>query len=120
MESNPHPLPRYRVLADYEVIDPHPLTIAKGVAIEVVRKDDGWPGWVWIKADSQAGWIPETHLTDPDSPETTISLPFNGTELSAKRGEELDAIGSAPGWIFARGDDGKMGWFPLFNLKPVR
>ena len=111
---------QYRVLADYEVNDPHPLILARGVAVRVVRHDAGWPGWAWVQSGNEAGWIPEACLEDASLPETVTGRPFNGTDLSARRGATLTVLESAPGWIFAQDEAGGKGWFPLFNLKPVQ
>ena len=110
---------QYRVLADYEVNDPHPLVLAAGVAVRVLCKDSGWPGWVWVQSGNDAGWIPESYLENPASAETLTSRAYNGSDLSARRGELITALEAAHGWIHATGDAGRTGWFPLFNLRPV-
>ena len=120
MDDKLEPNPAYEVRADYEVIDPRPLVLPANEQVNVIRKDESWPGWVWIKAGGLAGWIPETSLDSCEKPRATTTVPFNGTELSAKKGDVLQAIGSAPGWILARNEARETGWFPLFNLKPVR
>ncbi len=111
---------QFRVLADYEVIDPHPLSLAAGKTVKVVKVDMGWPGWVWVEDDdAQSGWIPESFLSPPGEPQRSVKRPFDGSDLSAKRGDVLSALEDAPGWIFARNSRGQTGWFPLFNLKPL-
>jgi len=109
---------QYRVLADYEVHDPHPLRLAAGVPVTVERKDLSWPGWVWVEAAGQAGWIPENRLREPDAAETVTDRPFDGADLSARRGDLLRVLESAPGWVCAEDGAGRRGWFPLFNLRP--
>ena len=111
---------RYRVLADYEVNDPHPLELAEGTPVQVVRKDAGWPGWVWIRSDNGAGWVPESCLLDPLKTETITVNDFDGTDLSAKAGDILTANEVVSGWVNATSADGKSGWFPLFNLRPTQ
>ena len=112
--------PRYRVLIDYEVNDPHPLVLHTNSAVECIRKDAGWPGWVWVQAGDQTGWMPEDCLHSAEIGPTCTTKPFDGTELSARRGEILTVVDSAPGWILGRKADGSEGWFPLFNLRPDR
>lgn len=111
---------RYRVLVDYEVNDPHPLRLETGQAVRRVQQDTGWPGWVWVDAGPQAGWIPESCLSPEGAPDTRVQRAFDGGDLSARRGDLLEALEEAPGWIYARKESGETGWFPLFNLKPVR
>lgn len=110
----------FRVLADYEVIDPHPLRLRSGQPVQPLRMDPRWPGWVWIQTDQppQSGWIPAAYLLDPAASTTVCQRDFDGTDLSARRGDILTAIHNEAGWIFARHPDGRTGWFPLFNLKP--
>lgn len=109
----------FTVLADYDVIDPHPLRLPGGSAVRIIRSDTTWPGWLWVEATGQRGWIPESFLTiEPNGVDAVLSEPFDGTELSARRATALTALAEAPGWIFARHPNGQTGWFPLFNLRP--
>jgi len=119
MESENSSAPTYRVLADYEVTDHRPLILGAGESVEVLRTDQSWPGWVWVKSGETAGWIPEGYLVKAAGAATTLARPFNGNDLSAKRGELLRAQESANGWILAINESGNSGWFPLFNLRPV-
>lgn len=108
---------QFRVLADYEVSDLHPLVLDPGTDVKVIRNDTSWPGWSWVEAGKQAGWIPDAFL---DETATETERAFNGADLSAKRGDILDSQEDAPGWIFAKNASGETGWFPLFNLKPCQ
>ena len=108
---------QFRVLADYEVNDPHPLILKGGTAVQILRNDQSWPGWLWVEAGNQAGWIPESFLEMSGTAATT-GRDFNGRDLSARRQEVLLAIEEAPGWIFAENARKERGWFPLFNLRP--
>lgn len=111
---------QFRVLADYEVVDPHPLRVRAGNTVRPQREDSGWPGWVWVEVPQQhAGWIPVSCLENARAESTICRMDFDGTDLSACRGDLLTALHTEPGWIFARHPDGRTGWFPLFNLKPV-
>jgi hypothetical protein len=111
---------QYRVLSDYEVNDPHPLRLAAKVAVRVVRTDASWPGWLWVQAGDQTGWIAEALLDKQDNGEYLTIREYNGTELSAKKDEVLTELDSIGGWIFARSTTGETGWFPLFNLRPLQ
>jgi hypothetical protein len=109
----------FRVLADYEVNDPHPLRLQAGAPVKVLRADLGWPGWLWIEAGDQTGWIPESFLRGVGSDNPVTARAFDGADLSARRGDALRALEEAPGWIYAEGGAGRRGWFPLFNLRPL-
>lgn len=109
---------RFRVLADLEVHDPHPLRLAAGAAVRILRGDLSWPGWVWVESADQAGWIPESFLRQDADGSAVLSRAFDGADLSAQRGEVLLTREEAPGWIYAENAEGRRGWFPLFNLKP--
>lgn len=110
---------QYRVLSDYEVNDPHPLRLAANVAVRVVRTDASWPGWLWVEADGQSGWIAEAFLDKQANGDYLTLRDYNGTELSARKDDVLIELESIGGWIFARSASGKTGWFPLFNLRPL-
>jgi uncharacterized protein YgiM (DUF1202 family) len=112
----------YTVLADYEVIDPHPLQVQAGDVVTVIRNDQSWKGWVWVQAGTTHGWIPLCHLdSEAASPgsDCAVVKAFDGTDLSARKGDQLQALETVSGWIYARSTDGRSGWFPLFNLKPA-
>ena len=111
---------QYRVLADYEVHDPHPLRLSTGTSVRIVRVDLGWPGWVWVESGEQSGWMPEYILQKQDDSLAETLRPFDGGDLSARRGDILEAVEEAPGWILAKDKTGQTGWFPMFNLKPSR
>lgn len=108
----------YTVLADYEVIDPNPLRLEPGQVVDVIRNDSTWPGWQWVRLLEQRGWVPEDFLKADNGATARVVKPFDGSDLSARRGTQLTALDKAPGWIYARHPDGQKGWFPLFNLKP--
>ena len=111
---------QFRVLADYEVNEPHPLQLKAGDTVKPLRKDLSWPGWVWVEFGEKDGWVPESFLDDLADAHATSARAFDGSDLSARRGELLTLLEEAPGWIYARRETGETGWFPLFNLKPVR
>ena len=113
-------LPTFRVLADYEVIDPHPLRVPEEAEVEALREDESWPGWVWIRYANDEGWIPVSYLGPTEGASLRrCKRAFDGTDLSANRGEIVEAMETESGWIRARRQNGECGWFPLFNLKPV-
>ncbi|NDV61837.1 hypothetical protein G0Q06_05180 [Puniceicoccales bacterium CK1056] len=109
---------QFRVLADYEVNDPHPLRLLAGTEVKAIKTDNSWPGWLWIESDGQSGWIPESYLAESPDGRLRTSREFNGTELSALRHAILNALETESGWIFARSESGETGWFPMFNLRP--
>lgn len=110
----------YRVLADYDVVDPRPLRVPEEGEVEVLREDESWPGWVWVRYRDDQGWIPASFLSPAaGAPLRRCRRAFDGTDLSANRGEILEALETESGWILARRENGATGWFPLFNLKPV-
>ncbi|MGA1205185.1 MAG: SH3 domain-containing protein [Opitutales bacterium] len=111
---------QYRVMTDYEVNDPHPLILEDGSHVELVRRDSGWPGWVWVTDGQQSGWVPETHLEECGDGQARLLKDFNGKDLSARKGDILVARETVSGWIHATSPTGECGWFPLFNLRPAQ
>lgn len=110
----------FRVLADYEVNDRHPLRAQPGDAATILHTDSTWPGWAWIETLDTTGWAPLSHLQSSLPGTTRFSKPFDGTELSAQKDAVLTAIAEESGWIFAQDAQLRRGWFPLFNLRPLR
>ena len=113
----------FRSLADLEIHYPHPLAFARGETVTILKSDPVWPGWVWVAtADGNTGWAPQSYL-DPvreDEGRATALQAFTASELSIKKGEILESEYEVDGWLWCRNNEGKTGWAPAFNLRPVQ
>lgn len=111
----------FRAISEYEVSYPHPVVFKAGDSVKIIKSDASWPGWVWVEiSDGNQGWAPRSVLAagNEDNGESVALAHYNGTELSAAKGERLEGLHEESGWVWCRGEDGSEGWFPLFNLKP--
>lgn len=114
METGPQ---RYQVTSDYEVSYKDPLRLQAGAIVEILKVDERWPGWAWIRAeDSNLGWLP-LRLVDEKGEVCVLREAFDGTEISARAGEHLDVLKEEGGWFWCRKKGGEEGWFPAFSLR---
>jgi hypothetical protein len=111
----------FRAISEYEVSYPRPVVFQTGDSVKIIKSDASWPGWVWVEtSDGNQGWAPRSVLSvgSAETGDCLASAAYNGTELSAAKGERLEGLHEESGWVWCRRDDGSEGWFPLFNLKP--
>lgn len=111
----------FRAISDYEVSYPRPVVFKSGDSVKVIKSDASWPGWVWVEtSDGNQGWAPRSVLggNSEDGNVFAALADYNGTELSAAKGERLEGLHEESGWVWCRRGDSSEGWFPLFNLKP--
>lgn len=114
METGPQ---RYRVTSDYEVSYKDPLRLQAGAFIEILKVDERWPGWGWVRTeDGNLGWLP-LRLVAQDAKSGNLLEAFDGTEISARAGESLEVIREEGGWFWCRKNSGEEGWFPAFSLR---
>ncbi len=107
-----------RVVADYERCYPDPLTVSAGERVQVGRRDEEWPGYVWCTAGAgRAGWVPERYLEQSGS-EGVLRCDYSARELSVRAGELLTVELEESGWVWARNAAGESGWVPVRNLGP--
>ena len=83
------------------------LCVAKGDPLEVGRRDEEWPGWVWcLDAEGLGGWLPEEDVGDGRA-----LADFDTRELTVAEGDMLEPLEHRSGWTWCRGLDGE-GWVP--------
>lgn len=100
-----------RVVCDYEPLDREPLNLRTGDRVEVGRRDDTWPDFLWCSCPAGEGWVYEGYLAVEGSTATALRA-YETTELTAVRGERLAIVGEAGGWVFCEGSGGRRGWIP--------
>ena len=108
---------RYRVASDYKAAYPEPLVATKGSALEVHRKDDEWPGWVWCTTThGVSGWVPESWLQTEGDGSRTLLRDYTARELTVGSGEAVTATHTESGWAWVTNAAGHSGWVPLRHL----
>jgi hypothetical protein len=54
---------QYRVIADYDSPYTKPFFLKKGKTVQIGRRDDEWPGWVWCRNTAgESRWVPKKTL----------------------------------------------------------
>lgn len=103
--------------SDYEVSYKDPLCLQTGDTIEILKVDERWPGWAWVKSEAgKLGWLPQ-RLVEAKGDVQVLTESFDGTEISAQAGDCLSVLLDEGGWFWCRKADGEEGWFPAFSLR---
>lgn len=114
MDTQPQ---NYLVTSDYEVSYKDPLRLQLGETVEILKMDERWPGWAWVKTTKgDLGWLPLRLLEARGSSQVLLTA-FDGTEISARAGERLQVLQDEGGWFWCRKSNGEEGWFPAFSLR---
>jgi hypothetical protein len=106
-----------------EVIKPHrskypdPVEFRRGDRVATGRKDDEFPGWVWIcTADGNEGWAPELYLEPADEDSAIGREDYSAKELDTELGDSLEILRELAGWVWCRNREGIEGWVPAKTL----
>ncbi|MEW5871830.1 MAG: GNAT family N-acetyltransferase [Chloroflexota bacterium] len=105
------------VIQAYSAAFLDPLTIVKGEALKLGRRDDEWPGWIWCtNVAGESRWAPENFLRIAG--EQGIALrDYATTELTVQAGEELNLHEHESGWYWATDRQGQEGWVPASHVE---
>jgi len=109
--------PSFRtVIKNYVCAYPEPIETAPGDPLEIGKKDCEYPGWIWVTtAKGRSGWIADSFVEiDPsDSSKGRALRDYTAAELTVEVGCRLEVIMQQSAWIYARTEDGRVGWVPL-------
>jgi hypothetical protein len=118
LKKSPSMAIRYKVSADYTVIDRAPLTLAAGDTVKVGRTDADWPGWVWVTAaDGRGSYVPVDILDLHADPTARVLQPFAAHDLSVKARELVHSLRHVKGWHWCQNSQGMEGWLPAYLLQ---
>lgn len=107
----------YQVIADYDSPYTEPFFLKKGETVQVGRRDDEWPGWVWCtNTAGESRWVPEAYL----SRDGLVLRDYESTELTVKVGDVVTAVHQESGWHWCTNQSGQNGWVPLNVLQPLQ
>lgn len=84
------------------------------------RRDDQYPGWIWVKTPSgNEGWAPESliRIVTPESGEVTTA--YTARELNTQVGERLTCMSELRGWLWVENVRGESGWIPKETVEAV-
>jgi hypothetical protein len=98
----------------HEIPDRPPLRLAIGDRVEVGRRDTEWPAFVFVTAESGAGWVPAPHLS-AETGAAVVLTAYDTTELPTVAGDELEVLAEdlESGWLWCRAAGGREGWVPI-------
>lgn len=88
---------------------PNPVEFRTGETVQVTdRRDDEFPGWVWIRTTGgNEDWAPEARL-DPET--SKASADYSARELNTDVGERLEVLEELCGWCWCRSAGAELGW----------
>lgn len=111
---------RVRVTLPHVTSDPNPVRFKTGEVIGVGHHDQQWRSYVWCTDQhGHAGWVPDFYLEMTGPREARALRDYDATELTVARGEVLDALDEAGGWLQCRNAAGLVGWIPADNVEPA-
>jgi hypothetical protein len=111
---------RVHVVRSHITSDPDPVRFVTGDVISVGHHDQQWRSYVWCTDQAgHAGWAPDFYLEMIGAHEATALRDYDATELTVAKGELLDVLEEAGGWLRCRMNSGHEGWVPADDVEPV-
>lgn len=106
----------YRVIAGYDSPYTEPFFLKAGEIVQIGRRDEEWPGWVWCTNSTGASrWVPEAYLDGNGR----VTRDYESTELTVKVGDVVTAVFEESGWLWCINQSDQSGWVPLNILQPI-
>ena len=112
---------RYRVTEDRSSEFPDPIVLTQGESVELGERSQSqeWPNWIWCKAGSKAGWVPEQIVEVQTGGVGLVLDYYTAHELTINQGDIILSDKELNGWVFgyneARPDE--LGWVPKENVE---
>lgn len=106
------------VICEHKSEYPNPISFAPDDALVLGRRDDEYPGWIWVLTPSgNEGWAPESliRVTNPSNGVAMAS--YTSRELDTRVGEHLFNRRELSGWLWVENEEGKAGWIPKNTVR---
>jgi len=111
---------RVRVARSHVNSDPNPVRFVTGEVLSVGHHDQQWRSYVWCTDQSgHAGWVPDSYVEMSGAHEATALRAYDATELTVAKGDLLEVLDEAGGWLRCRTQNGIEGWVPADNVEPA-
>jgi len=111
---------RVRVVESHVTSYEDTVHFRTGDVLGVGHHDQQWTSYVWcMDQHGHAGWVPDFYLEMTGEHEATALRDYDATELTVGRGEELDVLEEAGGWLRCRTANGTEGWIPASCAAPI-
>jgi hypothetical protein len=93
---------------------PDPITFRRGETLSVGRRDEEFPGWIWVTLENgNQGWAPEQYLDLHGSGTVaTATEHYCARELDTIVGEILTLHLELKQWLLVENSSGEIGWVP--------
>ena len=109
-----------RVIRPHITNDPRPVRFTTGEVLSLGHHDRQWTTYVWCTDQSgHAGWVPDFYLEVTGQHEGVALRDYDATELTVSKGELLEVLEEAGGWVRCRASGGLEGWLPGDNVVPA-
>ena len=106
----------YHIIADYDSAYTEPFFLKQGEMVQIGRRDDEWPGWVWCtNGAGDSRWVPKAYLRS----DGLVMRDYESTELTVKKGDVLTAVFAESGWLWCTNQSGHSGWVPQKVVVPA-
>jgi hypothetical protein len=109
-----------RVTTTYVSSVTDPVRFAVGETLACGHRDQLWTSYVWCTDEAgRAGWVPDSYFSETGPHEATALRDYDATELTVARGEHLEVLDEAGGWLLCRSAAGMVGWVPSDHVEPA-
>jgi hypothetical protein len=112
---------KHIVISSYKSQYPNPIGFQSGDHVEIGKRDDEFPGWVWVTtSDGNQGWAPSESLNfTNDGQKAIANHSYSARELNTKKGELLTLLFELAGWGWVVNEHNESGWVLLNTIKRV-
>jgi len=111
---------RVRVVEPYAAIYPDPLRASKGEPLDLGKRDDEYPGWIWCTdSRGKSGWTPEAYL-EVRGDRAILLRDYDARELTVNEGDMLIVEDEEAHWLFCVTKSGKRGWIARRNTEVMK
>ena len=99
---------------------PTPIRLEPGDIVTVGRRDQEYPGWIWvITSAGNEGWAPESHIRIGSLETAVAKNAYTSRELDTQVGEYLSCKVELNGWLWVENVNGDSGWVPKTSVRAV-
>ena len=110
--SNVVPM-EYVIIAAHKSSFPDPVRSSPGDRLVLGKKDEEYPGWIWVTIPSGLqGWAPESLIRFETEKSGVALEEYTARELDTTEGEHVRCTRELAGWLWVENVAGQTGWIP--------
>jgi hypothetical protein len=104
---------RVSVIASYASNRLENISFRAGDNLVVGHRNQQFPVYVWCATeDGHHGWVPERFIERTADNEAVALCNYNAAHITVVKGEMLEVLDEAGGWLLCRNASGLQGWVP--------